>query len=230
MRRIVWGLLFLLRLSSDADLLSDANRPHAVGEVKGTLSWGLPLREGTRPDETSAVLFDGEAAGLRWELPKETPIRAIALMADGDDTYLVGLSRDGRTWSLAARALPEKGAGLRTRYATLPPGTTARFLRVHAQGGDGHYAVARVSATRELPPVWPPKILRETGAELDPALEASWRSFSPGEAERRIGLGLGLLCVGVGLLAAVFFYRESANSTARITATSAPILIHENGA
>ncbi|MBK6405845.1 MAG: hypothetical protein IPF66_12845 [Holophagales bacterium] len=99
-------------------------------------------------------LVDPEAF-LAVDLGAPRPVGALLLQADAGDTYLVEASVDGRTWTGILRV--EAGDalyGMRTRRAELPGPREARFLLVHAEGGDGTYAVGELAAFAEAPGYW----------------------------------------------------------------------------
>ena len=86
-------------------------------------------------------------AYLAIDLGSPRPVGALLLQADAGDTYLVEASVDGRSWTGLLRVEPGDAAyGMRTRRAELPKPREARFLLVHAEGGDGVFAVGELAA------------------------------------------------------------------------------------
>lgn len=101
-----------------------------------------------------AVRLAGPDAVLVVDLGSERAVGAILLQADAGDAYMVEASLDGRTWSHLVRVEPgDPAAGMRTRKAPLPEAKPARFLLVHAEGGDGAFAVGELAAW-SVAPVW----------------------------------------------------------------------------
>ena len=82
-------------------------------------------------------------------------VGALLLQADAGDAYMVEASRDGSSWSGLLRVKAGDAAGgMRTREAPLAAPQEVRFLLVHAEGGDGLYAVGELAAFPAAPPSW----------------------------------------------------------------------------
>lgn len=127
----------------------------AAGTRRGLAPTLRPEGEASGP-ENAAILND-EQSVLVVDIGHLRAVRAIVLQADADDSYMVESSTDGKQWTGLVKIEPGlEGAGLRTRHASLPVPTRARFLAVHAAGGDQSYFVAELRAYEELPAEWPP--------------------------------------------------------------------------
>lgn len=120
---------------------------------------GLLAQEGSSAASAQAAvravrLADPDAY-LVVDLGSARPVGALLLQADAGDTYLVEASVDGRNWTGLLRLEAGDAAyGMRTRKAELAKPKEARFLLVHAEGGDGHYAVGELAAFTHAPPGW----------------------------------------------------------------------------
>ena len=102
-----------------------------------------------------AVRLADPDAYLVVDLGSPRPVGALLLQADAGDTYLVEASVDGRSWTGILRIEPGDAAyGMRTRKAELPKPKEARFLLVHAEGGDGVFAVGELAAFTQAPGSW----------------------------------------------------------------------------
>jgi len=134
-----------------------------------------------------------EDAVLVVDLGSPRPIGAVLLQADAGDRYMVEASVDGRSWSGLLRVEPgDSAAGLRTRRAELPAPQVARFLLVHASGGDGRYAVGELAAFAAAPPSW-----KEEPPAPPAVLPAGPGRFTPDEL---LVATKALLALGAGLL------------------------------
>lgn len=133
---------------------------------------GAPAVEAERSGR--AVRLAGPAAHLVVDLGTPRAVGALLLQADAGDTYLVEASVDGRTWSGLVRVeAGDPAGGMRTRRAEVVPAREARFLLVHAEGGDGTFAVGELAAFAEPPPSWAAPALRpeeEKGPAADDLL------------------------------------------------------------
>ncbi len=102
-----------------------------------------------------AVRLADPNAYFAVDLGSPRPVGALLLQADAGDTYLVETSADGRSWTGILRIEPGDAAyGMRTRKAELPSPREARFLLVHAEGGDGVFAVGELAAFTQAPASW----------------------------------------------------------------------------
>ncbi|MBK7583920.1 MAG: hypothetical protein IPI67_27460 [Myxococcales bacterium] len=102
------------------------------------------------------TIFSSSEAFAEWDLGKPTPIAAIYLLGDDNDTYSVSMSDDGTTFRPLWDGRPVGGGGLQPR-STDDLQATARFIRVNATGGDGSFALAEIQVFSEKPGTWPPR-------------------------------------------------------------------------
>jgi hypothetical protein len=151
----------------------------AVTACGGPTAQPLPgnLLGGLRPTEASGIthaerLNDGWAAvegdfwltnlatrlassraQITFDLGSEKPIACALVQGDNNDVYRVLGSRDGQSYTTLWAAGPAPGAGMRLRQERLA--TSARFIRLQAQGGDGSYSVGELALFSTCPPDWP---------------------------------------------------------------------------
>ncbi len=120
---------------------------------------GLLAAEGSTPAAAEARgrvvrLADADSV-LVVDLGASRAVGALLLQADAGDAYMVEASTDGRSWSGILRIeAGDPAGGMRTRKATLAEPKEARFLLVHAAGGDGAFAVGELAAFAQAPPSW----------------------------------------------------------------------------
>jgi len=120
---------------------------------------GLLAAEGTAAAEAAdagrAVRLADPSAYLVVDLGEARPVGALLLQADAGDDYGVEGSTDGTSWSGLVRIeAGDASGGMRTRRAPVVPPREVRFLLVHAEGGDGTYAVGELAAYVQPPPSW----------------------------------------------------------------------------
>lgn len=120
---------------------------------------GLLAPEGAAAAEAAfpgrAARLEGPEAVLVVDLGEARPVGALLLQADAGDTYMVEGSLDGKTWTGLLRIEPGDALyGMRTRRASLSTARPLRFLLVHAEGGDGDYAVGELAAFAGAPLSW----------------------------------------------------------------------------
>ncbi len=111
-----------------------------------------------RTDLTAVLTAPG--ASVTWDLGAETPVRCALVDADGDDTYALAISSDGKTFAPLWMATPDEDAGQQLRAGRDLRGA-GRYLRLTATGGDGHWSVSEVSAWGECPKTWPPLAMQK---------------------------------------------------------------------
>lgn len=108
--------------------------------------------------------FKDEHAYAIFDLGGPQPIRCVFLQGDNNDFYQVDGSVNGDKFFPMYMGPPVDGPGLRLRFAKIV--ATARFVRVHAHGGDGSYSLAEVNLLRRCPTPWPPDPPRISGTEI----------------------------------------------------------------
>ena len=164
------------------------------GPDAGLLRGKMPIRSGhvshldrltdgiaANPDDPArtdlAALFASPEAFVVYDLGAETGIACASVDADGNDQYVVALSRDGVAFSplWTAPAVPDAGVQPRASHDLHGRG---RYLRLSASGGDGVYAVAEVSAAAECAPRWPPILAPQHGTPIDRSLATKAWTFA----------------------------------------------------
>jgi hypothetical protein len=142
----------------------------------GRLTDGIAATTGDpwRTDLT-AVLASGESF-LTWDLGAETPVRCALVDADGDDSYVLSVSSDGRTFAPLWTAGPDEDAGQQLRAGRDLRGA-GRYLRLTAVGGDRRWSVSEVSAWRDCPTRWP-TLAMQRGTPDDESVQTKLWAFA----------------------------------------------------
>jgi hypothetical protein len=121
--------------------------------------------EGETGSPAHAAILKSPESHLFVDLGETRVLRALVVQFDADDVYLIERSTDGQHWSGLLRIEAGlEGVGLRTRHAVLPTPLPARYLLVHAEGGDGRFFVSQLQAYSELPSPWPPALIENASA------------------------------------------------------------------
>ena len=123
-------------------------RPVAALDVRhdtALVTDGWAAEEGAPWNGPIAVILDGPAASLTYDLGEEIPLRAIVVQADANDVYSVWGSSDGERFSVLGWLEPVSDRGLRTRTLLLS-GRSIRFLRFGEAVGDGAFSVSELQA------------------------------------------------------------------------------------
>ena len=121
--------------------------------------------EGEVGSPAHTAILESPESHLYVDLGLTREIRGLVVQFDADDVYLIERSTDGQHWSGLLRIEAGlAGAGLRTRYAVLPTPLPAKFLLVHAEGGDGRFFVSQLQAYSRLPSPWPPELTEDAAA------------------------------------------------------------------
>ena len=91
--------------------------------------------------ELTAVLPPGRAVSFDMGAPKE--VRAVFVVADGDDQYEISLSQDNVTFEPLWTAPSVREPGMRPRQIqTLS--STGRYVRIQGVGGDSRYSIGEI--------------------------------------------------------------------------------------
>jgi hypothetical protein len=130
-----------------------------VAHVK-RLTDGIAAATGDPSRTDLTAVFTAADAYATWDLGGETPVRCALIDADGDDSYVVSLSSDGRTFAPLWTADPDTEGGQQLRAGRDLRGA-GRYLRLSAVGGDGRFSVAELSAWRDCPTSWPPLAMQK---------------------------------------------------------------------
>jgi len=125
--------------------------------------------------DLTAVLSSPQSFAT-WDLGAESPVRCALVDADGDDSYTLSISSDGKTFAPLWTAAPDDDAGQQLRAGRGLRGA-GRYLRLAAAGGDGRWSVSEVSAWRECPTQWPPLAMQK-GTPDDEAVRTKLWAFA----------------------------------------------------
>jgi hypothetical protein len=147
-----------------------------VAHVK-RLTDGIAASPGDPSRTDLTAVFSAPDAFATWDLGSEMPVRCALIDADGDDRYTVSLSSDGKTFVPLWTAERDEEGGQQLRVGRDLKGT-GRYLRLGAQGGDGRWSVAELSAWRDCPSSWPPLAMQK-GESDDLALGYKLWAFGP---------------------------------------------------
>ncbi|HVR04039.1 MAG TPA: hypothetical protein VMT47_18025 [Polyangia bacterium] len=142
----------------------------------GRLTDGIAASPGDPWRTDLTAVFASPQSFVRWDLGAETPIRCALVDADGDDTYTLSVSSDGRTFAPLWSAPPDEDAGQQLRAGRGLRGA-GRYLRLSAAGGDGRWSVSELSAWRECPTQWPPLAMQK-GTPDDDAIRVKLWAFA----------------------------------------------------
>jgi hypothetical protein len=127
-----------------------------------------------RTDLTAALT--AADAFVTWDLGAETPVRCALVDADGNDSYTLSISSDGRTFTPLWTATPDEDPGQQLRVGRDLRGA-GRYLRLSAAGGDGQWSLSEVSAWRDCPTKWPPLAMQK-GTPDDEAVQLKLWAFA----------------------------------------------------
>jgi hypothetical protein len=152
-------------------------RADGVGDA-AQLTDGKLAAEGADWNAAGASIFTSERAHVDYDLGRPARIEAASLQ--GDDDYVVSVSDDGNSFRELWVARPVGTPGLRAR-STDGLGTTARWIRLSARGGDRAFSVTELQ-------LW-------TGA-----LPATASRSSPDIAAARVRTRLVFLVLAFGLV------------------------------
>jgi hypothetical protein len=171
--------------------------------VRGNLTLltdGAVAREGADWEGPAAVILDTAAGSVTFDLGRPTPISAVFVQADANDTYKILGSADGTPGSYKLLAevedvLRRDGHGLRSRSIRLSP-ELVRFLRVGEAEGDGRFSLSEIAAYCAPPDPFPP-VMRQLDLPLAVAPSRPWYELGWWEdhASARFEMVLGLLAL-----------------------------------
>jgi len=142
----------------------------------GRLTDGIAATTGDpwRTDLTAVLSAGGSF--VTWDLGAETPVRCALVDADGDDSYVLSLSSDGRMFVPLWTGGPDEDAGQQLRAGRDLRGA-GRYLRLTAVGGDRRWSVSEVSAWRDCPTKWPPLAMQK-GTPDDESVQTKLWAFA----------------------------------------------------
>jgi len=113
--------------------------------------------------------FRDKDAYAIYDLGGPQPIRCVYLQGDNNDFYQVDGSVNGDKFFPMYIGAPASGPGMRMRSGKIV--ATARFIRVHAHGGDGSYALSELGVLRSCPTPWPPDLVRMQSIQLTQSIK-----------------------------------------------------------
>jgi hypothetical protein len=147
-----------------------------VAHVK-RLTDGIAAATGDPSRTDLTAVFAGAGAFATWDLGGEVPVRCALIDADGDDRYTLSLSSDGKTFAPLWTAERDEEGGQQLRAGRDLKGA-GRYLRLGAEGGDGRWSVAELSAWKDCPSSWPPLAMQK-GESDEQALGYKLWAFGP---------------------------------------------------
>ncbi len=118
---------------------------------------GLVPREGGGWNTNRTTVFASRSASVDFDLGKVLEVRALAMMADNNDTYEVLGSLDGRKFERIWLAPRVRAAGLRWRTKKDLSSST-RYIRLSPHRGDASLSIAEVSVFVDEPTILPPRL------------------------------------------------------------------------
>jgi len=169
--------------SCTSDNLLAGKRPAKWQDLRGDASLvtdGAVGPEGAQWDAPVAITFDTGAGSLTYDLGQPTPITALYVQADANDTYRILGSLDDSPGSykvvVEVENAIDRGHGLRARWVEIPA-MTVRYLRVGEGVGDGFYSISEFAAYCLRPNPFPPAF-RVTSAPLATVTEPPWTKLA----------------------------------------------------
>jgi hypothetical protein len=172
-----FALAFVV-LAALACVLTACGRPHAISLLAGkqptearhverahTLTDGSATPEGASWDTVRTAVLGEKGAQVVYDLGAVRQLRAAWLQGDGNDSYTLSVSDDGRTYRPLWTAEPVQSGGNRARWSENLHGS-GRYLRLTAAGGDGHYSVSELQVFPEVPASFPPDVPRSYSAHV----------------------------------------------------------------
>lgn len=162
---------------------------------------GAVAPEGAEWNAPVGVVLATPAGSLTFDLGRPTPVAALFVQADANDTYKIEGSVDGTPGSFRLLAdvdnVLERGHGLRSRAIQLPP-EVVRYLRVGEGIGDGYFSLSEFAAYCRVPVPFPPQ-LRETQAPLATVAHQPWYRFAwwDNDASARVEMALAVLALAL---------------------------------
>ncbi|MES1172003.1 MAG: hypothetical protein ABUL77_02095 [Bacteroidota bacterium] len=186
---------------------------------------GAVAPEGAEWNAPVAVVFDTLAGSVTYDLGAPTPVAALVVQADANDTYKVQGSLDGTPGSFKLLVdvdnVSDRGHGLRTRSVQIPP-EPVRFLRVGEGVGDGFFSLSEFAAFCQTPTPFPP-VFRTTDAPLATVVKRPWYKFDWWEdhASARFEMCLAL----AALLLLAWGYRAEKTGKDVVLSDAAPTIV-----
>jgi hypothetical protein len=188
--------------SCGTENLLAGKRPVHWQDLRGDatlLTDGALAPEGAQWDAPVGVILDTAAGSVTYDLGQPTPISAVYLQADANDSYKIQGSLDGSpgTYKLLVEVdnAMDRGHGLRARSTQIPP-MPVRFLRVGEGVGDGFYSISEFAAYCRAPIPFPPA-MRQVDAPLASVTKRPWYKFDWWEdhASARVEMTLAIFAL-----------------------------------
>lgn len=132
----------------------------------GVLTDGVASRDGDSWNTHRTAVFRGPGAEVVFDLGEVTPIVAVWLHGDNNDSYAVSVSNDGQSYQQLWASPAVNARGLRPRFTKDLSGS-GRYLRITASGGDGSYALSEIQVFSELPAPFPPDVPQRAGYPIE---------------------------------------------------------------
>ncbi|HEX6763964.1 MAG TPA: discoidin domain-containing protein, partial [Polyangiaceae bacterium] len=162
---VVFGLLgFGFPAEASPKSLLDGLSPSHVDGVRNpnVLTDGVQAPKGHGWNTELSAILTSKSAYIEFDLGGVKPIDSAYLQGDNNDTYVVSVSTDGKSYRELWAAPPDDKPGMRSR-STSGLGGQARYVRVTARGGDGSYALTELQVFSTKPKPFPPKVQSREG-------------------------------------------------------------------
>ena len=172
---VAWGALLFLAVmalgcssesTAGAGLLAGL-QPKTSSEVRftGRLNDGLVPPEGSAWNSNRTTTFSSRRGFVEYDLGEKKPIRAVAVLADNNDTYKLLGSDDGATyrsiWTVPR--VPQPGV----RWRSSPRlEKSARYLKLAPGSGDASLSVAEIAVFSEAQQALPPRLTTVVARDL----------------------------------------------------------------
>lgn len=163
---LLFAALAFLALGCEGS--SGAGGAGALAKVKAHRSVGVSsvdrINDGLVPpvgslwNSNRAAIFSGTHAFVDFDLGNATPLVAMALLADNNDTYDVLGSVDGQNFSKLWTAGRHREPGMQWRITKGLEGKSARYVRVQPSTGDASLSISEVAVYSTDPGELPPKL------------------------------------------------------------------------
>lgn len=195
------------------NLLANLQPSEATGVLRSAVltDGQIPL-PGSPYDGEHSALFTGKHPEATFDLGEERTIHAVFFQADNNDSYLISISDDGKTFKPAFIGPTAPNAGMQSRIGQGFEWHT-RFVRIQPKEGDGKYAVSELGLYCKKPDPFPPALRVVATIPKDPLGERvrlvdSWKGalalavlpllFAMGTLRRRPRIAVGVALVLLG--------------------------------
>lgn len=145
--------------SGGPGILADLKPHRAVGvRAAALINDGQVPPVGSAWNSNRVTVFSSSASYVEFDLGSATPIVALALLGDNNDTYEVLGSEDGKkyrkVWTASRKAEP----GVQWRIVQNLEEKTARFLKIKPGSGDVGLSIAELAVYATDPGTLPPRL------------------------------------------------------------------------